>query len=245
MLWPLLCVVTFFAAAVQSALGFGLIAVASFLILFNSVQAIQIVIIITVVMSLTHYPNLRANNHKSLLKPLALNCLIGFPIGIGIYLTLDLNVLKLIVASLIIVLSIQSFSVFYRNKKKSPIETKTKNSLITISVIRVTAGAMASALAMSGSIVMLYLNAQRSDKDQIRALMSGFFIFAYLGALIFQAVLVGISLETWKYSTWLLPFALIGTYVGHFTSKQIPQHFFHQLVLLILLLSGVFMLLNI
>jgi len=92
---------------------------------------------------------------------------------------------------------------------------------------------------------MLYLNAQRLDKDQIRALMSGFFIFAYLGALIFQAVLVGISLETWKYSAWLLPFALIGTYVGHLASKRISQHFFHQLVLLILLLSGVFMLLNI
>ena len=247
MLWPLLCVVTFFAAAVQSALGFGfgLIAVAGFLILFNSVQAIQIVIIITVVMSLAHYPNLRAKSNKTLLKPLILNSLIGFPIGIGIYLTLDLSVLKLIVASLIIVLSIQSFAVFFRKKKNSTTGKKTSSSPITTSVIGIVAGAMASALAMPGPIVMLYLNAQRLDKDQIRALMSGFFIFAYLGALIFQAVLVGISLETWKYSAWLLPFALIGTYVGHLTSKRISQHFFHQLVLLILLLSGVFMLLNI
>jgi len=243
MLWPLLCVVTFFAAAVQSALGFGfgLIAVAGFLILFNSVQAIQIVIIITVVMSLAHYPNLRANSNKTLLIPLVLNSLIGFPIGIGIYLALDLSVLTLIVANLIIVLSIQSFTVFYRNKKSSTTGKKNRSSPITTSVIGIVAGA----LAMPGPIIMLYLNAQRLDKDQIRALMSGFFIFAYLGALIFQAVLVGVSLETWIYSAWLLPFALIGTYVGHLDSKRIPQHFFHQWVLLILLLSGVFMLLNI
>ncbi len=140
MLWPLLCVVTFFAAAVQSALGFGfgLIAVAGFLILFNSVQAIQIVIIITVVMSLAHYPNLRANSNKTLLIPLVLNSLIGFPIGIGIYLALDLSVLTLIVANLIIVLSIQSFTVFYRNKKSSTTGKKNRSSPITTSVIGIT-----------------------------------------------------------------------------------------------------------
>jgi len=243
MFWPLLCVDTFFAAAAQSALGFGfgLIAVAGFLILFNSAQAIQIVIIITVVMSLAHYPNLRANSHKTLLKPLVLNSLIGFPIGIGIYLTLDLSMLKLIVAGLIIVLSMQSLTVFYRNKKNASTSPKASSNFITTSVI----GIVASALAMPGPIVMLYLNAQRLDKDQIRALMSGFFIFAYLGALIFQVALVGISLDTWKHSAWLLPFALMGTYVGHLASKRISQQFVHQLVLLILLLSGVFMLLNI
>jgi len=241
MLWPSLCVVRFFAAAAQSALGFGfgLIAVAGFLILFNSAQTIQIVIIITVVMSLAHYPNLRANSYKTRLKPLVFNCLIGFPIGIGIYLALDLSALKLIAASPIIVLSMQILTVFYRNKEIESIRKNASSSLITTSMI----GIVASTLARP--MVMLYLNVQSLDKNQIRALMSGFFIFAFLGALIFQAVLVGISLKTWKYSAWLLPFALIGTYVRHLISQRISQHIFHQLVLLILLLSGVFLLLNI
>jgi len=239
--------VTFFAAAVQSALGFGfgLIAVAGFLILFDSVQAIQIVIILTFIMSLAHYPKLKAHSSKALLKPLIISCCFGFPIGIWIYLTLDLMLIKLIVASLIIGLSVQSFTALYLAKKAVQVATKQSINTVKTSFIGIIAGAMASALAMPGPIVMLYLNNQRLAKDQVRALMSGFFIFAYLGALLFQSLLVGISAQTWQQAFWLLPFALIGTYLGHLASKRISQHYFQQLVLIILILSGVFMLLNI
>ena len=59
--FALLLLVTFFAATVQSAIGFGfgLIAVPTFLIVLNSVAAIQLVIIITLIMSCVHWPKLR------------------------------------------------------------------------------------------------------------------------------------------------------------------------------------------
>lgn len=243
----MLCLVTFFAATVQAALGFGfgLIAVTGFVVLFNSAQAIQLVIILTFAMSLAHYPKLRLNKTKGILKPLIFSCLLGFPVGLWIYTNIDLSVLKLLIAIVLIGLCGHSLYKLFRpgESTKKAVKSTAKDRL-KITAIGIVSGAMATSLAMPGPIVMLYLNQQNLDKDKVRALMTGFFVFAYSGALIFQWLFVGIQTSTWINAAWLLPFALLGTYVGHLLSKRISQHFFQNLVLGILFLSGLFMLFN-
>ncbi|NQZ30009.1 MAG: sulfite exporter TauE/SafE family protein [Oceanospirillaceae bacterium] len=247
MLWPLLCFVTFIAATVQSALGFGfgLIAVAAFVVLFDSAQAIQLVIILTFLMSLAHYPKLKLRNTGALLKPLIYSSLLGFPVGIWVYLSIDLSLLKTLIAILLI--SLSGLSLYHIYQAKQPVSNigpQSAASPFMISLVGMIAGAMATSLAMPGPLVMLYLSSQRLEKDLVRALMSGFFIFSYFAALICQWLLVGIDLSTWKNALLLLPFALLGTYVGHHISRKISQQFFQRLVLIILVSSGLFMLFN-
>lgn len=247
MLWPLLCLVTFFAAAVQSALGFGfgLIAVAAFVVLFNSAQAIQLVIILTFFMSLVHYPKLKLNTTSTLLKPLIFSCLLGFPIGVWIYLKIDLDILKNMIAFVLIGLCTMSlFNLIRAAPQVKTDSSQGKSSRVTLAFIGTIAGAMATSLAMPGPIVMLYLNAKQLEKDVIRALMTGFFVFSYLGALLFQWLFVGIAVETWQNAFILLPVALLGTFVGHKISGKISQQFFQRLVLIILVSSGLFMLVS-
>lgn len=249
--WATLILITFFAASVQSAtgFGFGLIAVSAFLILLNSAAAIQLVIIITLATSCIHWFKLKQDIPANLLKWLSLGCLFGFPIGLFIYLELNLDILKISIALLIILISLQNAWLLIQQKRQS--NRKSSGSLKhrfnhkALMGVGIASGAMASSLAMPGPAIMLYLSRTSLNKDEIRSTILTFFIFSYGGALLLQATLVGISLETWKTAGLLIPAALLGVSAGHLISHKINQQTFKALVLVILILTGIFMLLNI
>lgn len=244
--WALLIFITFFAASVQSAtgFGFGLIAVSAFLILLNSAAAIQLVIIITLAMSCVHWFQLRQEVPANLLKWLSLGCLAGFPLGLLIYLELNLELLKMSIALLIILISLQNAWLLFRTQFKDNQAKTTKINHKALVGVGIASGAMASSLAMPGPAVMLYLSRTSLTKNEVRGTILTFFIFSYGGALLLQTGLVGIPFQTWKTAALLIPAALLGVAAGHQLSHRINQQVFKALVLAILLLTGIFMLLN-
>lgn len=241
MTWVFLFLATFFASVIQSATGFGfaLIAVPAFLLLLNSADAIQMVIIISVVMSIVHWVKLRNMTPYNFLKWLILGALVGFPVGILAYKTLDLEAIKILVAIFIIIISLQNGWNLIQNK-----QNKQKHHKGLLAVIGVVSGTLGAAMAMPGPILMLYLSRTSFNKNEIRAAMITFFIFAYSGALLLQVSMVGIDKQTWITSGILVPAALLGVYGGHQLSKIIDEKLFKGLVLLILILTGIFMLIN-
>ena len=247
--WLILILITFFAASVQSAtgFGFGLIAVSAFLILLNSAAAIQLVIIITLATSCIHWFKLKQDVPANVLKWLSLGCLAGFPVGVIIYLELNLEILKLSIALLIIAISLQNAWLllqqnFRQQSKITPNKADLNNKVLM--GVGIASGAMASSLAMPGPAVMLYLSRTSLSKNEIRSTILTFFIFSYGGALLLQASLIGINLETWKTAGLLIPAALAGVTVGHLISHKINPQTFKALILIILMLTGIFMLLN-
>lgn len=244
--WALLLFVTFFASTVQSAtgFGFGLIAVSAFLIVQNSVEAIQLVIIITLAMSCVHWPKLRGIAPGFLLKWLSFGCLVGFPLGILVYSQLDLDAIKMTVAILIILISLQNGWHLFRENKTEGSPGNQIYSRGAIMGVGVASGIMASSMAMPGPAVMLYLSRTGLSKNEIRSTIITFFLFSYGGALLLQTSIVGVALQTWMTAAILTPAALIGVVAGHLVSKKINQQFFKGLVLLILLATGLFMLFN-
>ncbi|NRA15518.1 MAG: sulfite exporter TauE/SafE family protein [Oceanospirillaceae bacterium] len=244
--WTLLLMVTFLAATVQSAtgFGFGLIAVSAFLIVLNSVAAIQLVMIIILVMSCVHWPKLRGIAPGYLLKWLSIGCVLGFPLGILIYNQLDLDTIKVLVAVLIILISAQNGWYLLRKAKTPTPQDQPPHRRGTVMGVGIASGLMASSMAMPGPAVMLYLSRSALSKDEIRATILTFFLFSYGGALLLQATLIGIEAQTWITAAVLTPAALVGMVTGHMLSKKINQQVFKGLVLVILLLTGLFMLLN-
>lgn len=247
--WLILILITFFAASVQSTtgFGFGLIAVSAFLILLNSAAAIQLVIIITLATSCIHWFKLKQDVPANVLKWLSLGCLAGFPVGVIIYLELNLEILKLSIALLIIAISLQNAWLllqqnFRQQSKITPNKADLNNKVLM--GVGIASGAMASSLAMPGPAVMLYLSRTSLSKNEIRSTILTFFIFSYGGALLLQASLIGINLETWKTAGLLIPAALAGVTAGHLISHKINPQTFKALILIILMLTGIFMLLN-
>jgi uncharacterized membrane protein YfcA len=91
---------------------------------------------------------------------------------------------------------------------------------------------------------MLYLATTSLTKNQIRATIIIFFIFSYSGALLLQTFFIGVDLTTWITAAMLIPVALIGVVTGDHLANRINQQLFKALVLVVLLLTAVFMLVN-
>ena len=88
-------------------------------------------------------------------------------------------------------------------------------------------GILGASLAMPGPLVMLYLSRTNLSKDEIRAIMISFFVFAYIAILILQAAVIGVERQTWITSAYLVPAALLGVFVGHQISKKINETVFN------------------
>jgi uncharacterized membrane protein YfcA len=238
----LLALATFIASSVQSAIGFGfgLVAVSTFLVVMNSVSAVQLVIIITLVITIPHWFLLKNTAPKQLLIGLSIGCIFGFPLGIIAYQQLSLELIKAVVALLIILVSLQTIWQTIQVKSKQV----HKFHLGKTTGVGVVSGLMASSLAMPGPAVMIYLSRTTLSKDEIRSIILSFFLFSYGGALFLQATLVGITNQTWTTAVVLTPPALVGMVVGHLLSNKINQKLFKSLVLIVLMLTGIFMLFN-
>jgi len=241
-----LLLATFFASLVQSATGFGfaLIAVPFFLIVLNSSDAIQVVIIITLITSIIHWLLIRKETTLDLLRWLFVGCTLGFPAGVLIYLQLELDALKMLIAVLIILISIHNGWQMFRNHGATHVPDSQEAKPLVLTVVGLTSGMMASSMAMPGPPLMLYLSSTALDKNQIRATMFAFFTFSYAGALIMQSIFVGVGRQSWEMSAMLTPVAILGLIVGQFLSKRISETYFKALVLAILLLTGSVMLLS-
>ena len=239
-----LIIVTFFASVVQSATGFGfaLIAVPVYLIILNSAAAVQVVIIISIAMSLPLWLKLKDDMHDDFMKWILIGCALGFPMGIYLFLEMDLQTIKTVVAIFIILVSIQNaWQMFVAKRGAIDVELLPKPVL---SIIGIFSGIFGVAMAMPGPTLMLFLSKTLLRKNEIRAVMMAIFVFAYSGAAIMQIIFAGISADTWITSLIVTPAALLGVYVGHQLSKKINERMFKSLILIILILTGLFMLLN-
>lgn len=169
--WVYLLLATFFASVVQSATGFGfaLIAVPFFLIVLKSSGAIQIVIIITFIISAIHWTKLRHLTPASLLKWLVVGCVLGFPAGVLIYKYLELDMLKMLIAVMIILISLQNGWHLISKKQPSPVTGDGQANPVTLTCVGIASGLMATSMAMPGPALMLYLSRTDLEKDQIRA----------------------------------------------------------------------------
>ena len=244
--WIYLSIITFFAATLQSAtgFGFGLIAVPVFLLILDSREAIQIVMIVILCMSFLDWVKLRGQASAELLKWLCIGSLMGFPFGIYIYHRVDLPLLKMILAAVIIFFSLHNLVRLSKGMMHENQQSHKHNRWITI-LTGYISGLMSTSLAMPGPAVMLYLVHQKLEKTRIRATILTFFIFSYAGAILLQSLMVGISASTWRTSLTLAPVGLLGVLAGHYLAGQIKQRLFQLVVLSTLILTALVMLLQV
>ena len=241
MTWALLLLVTFIASVVQSATGFAfaLIVVPAYLLLLGTTDVIQITIILSVVMSVAHVPKLKSKIPYAILKWLVVGCAFGFPAGLYIYSNIDLEMLKILVASFLILISLQNGWAMWQKKP-----AKKEYNKAALGGVGIISGVLGACLAMPGPLAMLYLSRTGLSKDEIRAAMISFFVFSYLAILMLQTAVIGIDRQIWLESAYLIPAALTGVFACHQISKKINEKLFKALILIILIITGIMMLIN-
>jgi len=222
----------FGAAALQSAtgIGFGVIAGPVLLIALNDGSAIQISIVLNLLIALILTPSLWHQADRQLLAMLLIGLAIGSPLGLLIFLSIDIVFLKAF-AGLAVVLTL-FLTVRGSRTPASPL-AKTPRHVEKIS-IGVLSGIMGASLAMPGPIPAGWMSTRGFNKETIRATILVMFVFAYLIALVLQFGLAGIGADSMKLTLMLAPSTVVGTLVGRLLTSRLTEQTFRWLLVTIL-----------
>jgi len=228
----ILNIAVFGAAALQSAtgIGFGVIAGPVLLIALNSGSAIQISIVLNLLIALILLPSLWQQADRRLLTRLLIGLAIGSPVGLLIFLNMDIVVLKAF-AGLAVAFTL--FLILRSNRAPSHAPTLAAKNSEQIS-IGVLSGIMGASLAMPGPIPAAWMSARRFSKETIRATILMMFVFAYVVALALQFGLVGIGADTMRLSAMLAPSTIVGILVGRSLVSRVTEQTFRYLLVIVL-----------
>lgn len=229
----------FAGAFVQSAIGFGfaLIAAPIFLTAMQSGAAMQVLVAIHVVQSAMLVPGLWREAPKELLNPMLAGSLAGMPLGLAIFVALDLDMLKLAVGIVMLV-----FTGLLVARDKSWLSrffiSGGPPHPAAAAGVGLSAGALTSVLVMPGPPLILYVAARRLGKVESRALSLTFFAFCYVAVTLMHASWTGVAGETWALALMLSPVVIVGTLLGDRLAQWLSEAWFSTAVLAVSFLSG-------
>lgn len=229
----------FAGAFVQAAVGFGfaLIAAPIFLSAMQSGAAMQVLVAIHVVQSAMVVPGLWREAPKKMLNPMLAGSLAGFPLGLAIFLALDLDTLKLAVGAVMLV-----FTALVIARDRSWLSRFFASGgpphPAAAASVGASAGALTSVLVMPGPPLILYVAARRLGKAESRALSLTFFAFCYVAVTLLHTVWTGMSTETWAVAGVLSPAVVVATLLGSKLGSCLSEAWFRASVLVISFLSG-------
>ena len=218
------------ASALQAAtgIGFGVIAGPILLVVLNDGSAIQVSIALNLLIAIILAPSIRHNADRKILRNLAFGLLLGSPIGLLIFLSIDIVLLK-ITAGIGVLLTL--FLVVSANRL-GPAKSAPRNpEQISVGAI---AGVMGVCLAMPGPVPAAWMSSKAYDKQTIRATILALFVFSYAIAMALQFTTVGISTETLKFSASLAPATVVGILLGNYVSRRITEKIFRWILITIL-----------
>ena len=163
------------AFALQSAtgIGFGVIAGPILLIVLNDGSAIQISIALNLLIAVILSPSLWLKVERSILRNFVIGLAIGSPLGLLVFLIIDITVLKA-AAGIGILLSLYFTLVGNCSRSREQIPIASKSEQIPVGVV---AGLMGVCLAMPGPIPAAWMSTRAFDKETIRATILAMFAF--------------------------------------------------------------------
>ena len=191
-------IAVFGAAALQSAtgIGFGVIAGPILLIALNDGSAIQISIVLNLLIAMILTPTLWQQADRPLLTKLVIGLAIGSPVGLLIFLRMDIDFLKAFAGVAVL------FTLFLTARGSSahagsPVKMPGNTEQVSIGVM---AGIMGASLAMPGPVPAGWMSTRGFSKETIRATILVMFIFAYLVALALQFGMAEIGADAMRLS---------------------------------------------
>ena len=228
----LLNIAVFGAAALQSAtgIGFGVIAGPLLLIFLNDGSAIQISILLNLLIALVLTPSLWQQADRKLLTKLSIGLAVGSPVGLLIFLNLNIVFLKAFAG---LAVAYTMFVILHNKPASShaPQPATTATEQISIGVM---SGIMGASLAMPGPIPAAWMSTKGFSKETIRATILVMFVFAYVVALALQYGLAGIGADAMRLSAMLAPSTIVGILVGRLLAGRLTEQTFRWLLVIIL-----------
>ena len=224
------------AGLVQSltGFGFGLIAMPFFLLFHKPDEAVLLNILIALVTMSSLATILRRNVNWTYFRRLITGGIIGSPLGILLYVYIDLNLLKLLIGCLILLFTLLGF-------KQIRIPLRGGRYAYAAGML---AGFLTTTAGLPGPISVIYMVNQNIPKDELRATNAMCMVTIYGASLLmhvfydpsFGAVMHSMG----AYVLALIGLALMGQWLGRRLDIHLDQARFQLAVNIVLLVAGVY-----
>ena len=228
----LLAAIVFAAAALQAAtgVGFGVIGGPVLLAILNDSAAVQISILLNLLIALLMLPFVWKECDRELLWPLLAGLIVGSPLGLLLFLQMNLVTLK-ILACVFVLFAMYGLVARNRRVVRNAAGSAGSGEKALVGVL---AGVMGSSLAMPGPVPASWMAMKGYSKVTIRATILVTFVVAYLVALLLQGFSDGVSELSISYSMQLALPTVAGVLVGHVANKHISENWFRKILLAVL-----------
>jgi len=225
------------ASALQSAtgIGFGVIAGPILLILLNDGSAIQISIVLNLLIASILTPALWKQADRSLLKQLVTGLAIGSPLGLLIFLNVDVVLLKL-GAGIAVLLTLYMVVHVVRSAARDKAREPGRIEQVSVGAI---AGIMGVCLGMPGPVPAAWMAANGCAKDSIRATILAMFVVSYAVALALQAGLAEVGTGVARYSLLLAPPTILGILAGQYLGRRLSEKIYRWILTAVLTLTAI------
>ena len=227
--------IIFAAAILQTSTGFGfsILATPFLLIIFEPNEAIQINLLLSLLISGGLIKKIVKDADFEILKRFLIGSVIGLPFGMVIFLTIDIDKLKLGISAIILGLTLMLMLRFRIKQSK-------KRDLIVGGL----SGFLTTSIGMPGPPLLLYFSGTDTQKEKLRATTLAFYLFIYFISFIIQVTFAGTSKTVWISSGVALPLVLAGLYLGQLLFKWINQKLFRVVTYTILLFTGIYLMIE-
>jgi uncharacterized membrane protein YfcA len=239
-----LAATTFGSALLYAITGFGIAVLAAplFLLLLDPARAIQLVIIISTVLSIVVLRGLLPAIAPWLLLRLALGSLVGLPLGIVAFRYADPTVVRAVAGAMIFAFAI--LMAISRRRSGRPSQGKHWTAFAMSPGLDLAAGAVSgiagALVGQPGPPVLIYLLLAGAEVRTVRATLLAFFALSYGVTLASHAATIGIPGPTWLAAGILLPFAFLGGLAGRPIGDRLGADAFAMLAITLLALAGAY-----
>jgi uncharacterized protein len=237
LVWAGLAATCFAAALLQATNGFGfaVLAVPFFLLLVPAAQAIQLVIILSLAISLIMIPRLRDAIDPPLLLRLAVGSAIGLPIGLVAFGHSDPLIVRIAAGAVIALFA--AMLGWNRYRRRPPLVAMRLALDLGAGAV---AGAATGLVGMPGPPLMIYLMLAAAPMRAVRATLVAFFVLVYAATLLSNVVFLGVPAGDWAVAASLLPLTWVGGIVGLHIADRLNETIAAILSILVLAVAGLY-----
>ena len=233
--WIGLAAITFGAALLQAAGGFGFAVVATpfYLMIVAPLTAVHLVIIIAAALSAVVLPRLGGAVAPGLLVRLLLGSGAGLPLGLLAFRHSNPALVRMVAGA--VVLGFAVLLALRGRFRGVHLFRLTRNRDLAAGAV---SGAATALVGMAGPPVLIYLLLAGAGSQAIRATLLAFFACIYGATLAAHAATIGIAWQTWLTALAILPFAVVGGLVGRPLGDRLGAGGFTLLAIGLLAIAG-------
>ncbi len=220
------------ASIVQGAtsFGFSLVALPLLGLILPLKEIVPLLVGLSLILNLIILVQLkRLPNFKDILI-LFVSGVICIPLGVKLLLFVEEPILKRSVSLFLIVVAVMMIGGF---------KIRIKNKNLSYAVTGILSGLLNGSVSLSGPPIVILLSNDEKNRDDFRASLTTLFVLYNIVTygVFFSKGLLTIDFAS-KYSP-IIPFLLIGTFIGVKIGNKIDENKFRQMVLYLLVIMGI------